>query len=69
MTTWQAMVQHDDHPQKLSARCNELGAEGWELVCVTTEARAAAPVLYVAWLKRPVQPPKRPWEAGYEGTR
>jgi hypothetical protein len=69
MSAWEAMVQHGDHPQKLSARCNELGAEGWELVCVTMEPRPGAPYLYVAWLKRPVSPPKRPWEAGYEAGR
>jgi hypothetical protein len=48
--TWEyqiAIVQDD--PNKLVAQINKLGAEGWELVAVSTTSRD----FNVAYLKRP----------------
>ena len=52
MNRWQYHVEDvaGDEYEDIQARLNELGADGWELVC-TTETEESVCTL---WLKRPM---------------
>jgi hypothetical protein len=55
MATWEYWVERfsGDATDNVVADCNELGADGWELITVDNNAR-------LMWFKRPGQPPSPP---------